>query len=479
MKVIVGVDTDRKLLSVMDIATEDIQDLPVDALQQDACSAATSKDLPEFIGVYGNEHVRVIGVYSLKKIVQDAMVFGLDAMYNCTMDDAHEFLEFNWTKDSGIPYSFWVKVDGSAFSEDLTIVFENYVESVEHDLLARFNTIQEGIAELQTLGPVTEGEASDDMTADVSEGCEPDSDTAEDTVSEDDSFDKLIDYINTTLVEVQAFKDSHRAMCESAEEQIQEIQHRMEEGKKAYEGSEAVSLFGDRPVHPKPVAKVSKTGFSFDTPQIIRAEQGETGHEPDTHTTKSNEEEQEPMGTKTTTKAKKAKGTTTNIKTDTAVVSGNTASNACVEQACDNCGCCTGMLDKPEQVAVRGTELIHGHVEKLRDKLNVHVEFPENTSEADAADYLKLTAAADDFVYFCGERVALHIGGDVAQNFEVKDRILEVLSAIPFTTADGQAVNVLKECTGEDRKLAIYAPFSPELDCNENMVHIYINGFAE
>lgn len=74
-----------------------------------------------------------------------------------------------------------------------------------------------------------------------------------------------------------------------------------------------------------------------------------------------------------------------------------------------------------------------------------------------------LCAANNEFTYFVGKEVIITLDSKLSSDFETKNRVLEVLSEIPFVNVSGESVNLLDVCCGTCRNIDVYAAFSPEL----------------
>lgn len=92
----------------------------------------------------------------------------------------------------------------------------------------------------------------------------------------------------------------------------------------------------------------------------------------------------------------------------------------------------------------------------------------------DVNSKLVLRAANNEFTYFVGDELIIVLDSKLSSDFTTKNRVLELLSEIPFTNTYGESVNLLEVCCGTYQNIDVYAAFSPELTASESVSKIEV-----
>lgn len=117
------------------------------------------------------------------------------------------------------------------------------------------------------------------------------------------------------------------------------------------------------------------------------------------------------------------------------------------------------------------------YFDKVSKELILEIDNPEVVLNArDKSVFFKITKTCNDFVYFCGDDISISLAGEIYSDIALKDKILKVLSQIPFINNQGTNLNLYNVCCGSDTSVAIYEPFSKELGASDNSLRISIYG---
>lgn len=133
---------------------------------------------------------------------------------------------------------------------------------------------------------------------------------------------------------------------------------------------------------------------------------------------------------------------------------------------------------KAAEEAIKNESLtILDYFDRVSKELIIEIDNPEVVLNAkDKSVFFKITKTCNDFVYFCGDDISISLAGEIYSDIALKDKILKILSQIPFVNKQGTNLNLYNVCCGSDTSVAIYKPFSKELGASDNSLRISIYG---
>lgn len=133
---------------------------------------------------------------------------------------------------------------------------------------------------------------------------------------------------------------------------------------------------------------------------------------------------------------------------------------------------------KAAEEAIKNESLtILDYFDRVSKELVIEIDNPEVVLNAkDKSVFFKITKTCNDFVYFCGDDISISLAGEIYSDIALKDKILKILSQIPFVNRQGTNLNLYNVCCGSDTSVAIYKPFSKELGASDNSLRISIYG---
>lgn len=133
---------------------------------------------------------------------------------------------------------------------------------------------------------------------------------------------------------------------------------------------------------------------------------------------------------------------------------------------------------KAAEEAIKNESLtILDYFDRVSKELILEIDNPEVVLNAkDKSVFFKITKTCNDFVYFCGDNISISLAGEIYSDIALKDKILKILSQIPFINKQGTNLNLYNVCCGSDTSVAIYKPFSKELGASDNSLRISIYG---